>query len=79
MIITTVTRTYSKSINTRTYGAPESWVKIEATLTARCESGDDAAKVSAFLYEQVKSQVIADTNVVITKIREGQASAVKPA
>lgn len=70
MIITEITRTYSKSINTRTYGAPESWAKIEATVTAQVESGDDAKQVSTFLFETAKGQVIAETNVLIEAIKK---------
>lgn len=69
MIIQTVTRTYSRSINTRTYGAPESWIKIEATYTGVCESGDDPAKVSQVLYEQAQKEVVASMGEIITKIR----------
>lgn len=69
MIIQTVTRTYSRSINTRTYGAPESWIKIDATYTGVCESGDDPAKVSQVLYEQAQKEVVASMGEIIAKIR----------
>ena len=72
MIVKTISRTYSRSINTRTYGAPESWIKIESTYTAECESGDDPTKVSQMMYEQAQKEVVADMGAIITKIRDGQ-------
>lgn len=73
MIVKTISRTYSRSINTRTYGAPESWIKIESTFTADIESGDDPVKVSQMIYEQAMKEVVADMGAIITKIRDGQA------
>lgn len=72
MIVKTISRSYSRSINTRTYGAPESWIKIESTYTAECESGDDPTKVSQMMYEQAQKEVVADMGAIITKIRDGQ-------
>lgn len=74
MIITEITRTYSKSINTRTYGAPESWAKVEATVTAQVESHDDPLKVSSHLFEMAKAQVIGETTVLIEAIKKAVAS-----
>lgn len=68
MIVTKVSRTYQKSINTKNYGIPESWIKIEATMEAQIESGDDPSQVSKMLYEEVKKQVIGDTVAVIEQI-----------
>lgn len=68
MIVTKVSRTYQKSINTKNYGIPESWIKIEATMEAQCESGDDPSQVAKILYEEVKKQVIGDTVAVIEQI-----------
>lgn len=70
MNIKKVTRSYSKSINTRTYGAPESWVKIECIYEAEIESTDDPTKISAMIFEQAKKEVIDDTNAIVAKIRE---------
>ena len=68
MLVTKVQRSYSKSINTKTYGIPESWIKIEAVMEAQCESGDDPIQVSNMLYQEVKKQVITDTVAVIDQI-----------
>lgn len=73
MLITKISRTYQKSINTRNYGVPESWVKVEATYEATIESTDDPTKVSAMLYEQVKSEVIANVNDIVQKIQQANA------
>ena len=70
MIITKVTRTYSRSINTKTYGAAESWVKIESTYEAQCESGDDPLKVSTMLYDQCKKEVVENVTAVTEKIKQ---------
>lgn len=76
MIITNITRTYSKSINTKNYGIPESWIKIEAQYAAQVESSDDPVKVSEMLYDQARKDVIASTNNIIAQI---EASKVAPA
>ena len=69
MIVTEITRTYSRSINTRNYGAAESWVKIESTYTAQIESGDDPIKVSSDLYTQCQNEVAAGIADIISKIK----------
>lgn len=73
MQVTKVTRSYSKSINTRTYGAPESWIKLECIYQAEIESNDDATKISAMIYEQAKKEVIDDANAIILQIRNSIA------
>lgn len=70
MIVTKVSRTYQKSINTKNYGIAESWIKIEATMEAQIESGDDPSQVSKLLYEEVKNAVILDTVAVIEQIKK---------
>lgn len=69
MIVTEITRTYSRSINTRNYGAAESWVKVEATYKAQIESGDDPIKVSSDLYTQCQTEVAAGIAEIIGKIK----------
>lgn len=69
MLVKEISRTYSRSINARNYGAPESWVKIEATYVATIESGDDPAKVSAMLYEQAQKEVVGDIKNVTDKMK----------
>ena len=68
MLVTKVSRSYSKSINTKNYGIPESWIKIEAVYEATCESGDDPVKVSEMMYGQAKADVIKDTTAVLAQI-----------
>lgn len=75
MIIKEVTRTYSRSINTRNYGLLESWIKIESQYTAQVESGDDPVKVSDMLYEQAKSEVVTNINAIIEKIQQNRPAA----
>lgn len=69
MLVTKISRTYSRSINARNYGAPESWVKIEATYEAVIESGDDPAKVSTMLYEQCQKEVVEAIKNVTDKMK----------
>ena len=69
MLVTKVSRSYSKSINTKNYGIPESWIKIEAVYEATCESGDDPVKVSEMMYGQAKQDVITNTVAVIDQIK----------
>lgn len=70
MLITKVTRTYSRSINSKNYGVPESWIKVEAVYEATIESGDDPVKVSEMLYGQAKAEVVANIEALTTKMKE---------
>lgn len=69
MFITKVEAKYSKSINTKNYGKPESWISIEARYEAQCESADDPAKVYAALYDQAKDDVVKATQEIINKMK----------
>lgn len=69
MLITKVTRTYSRSINSRNYGAPESWVKVEATYEAVCETSDNPIEVSKMVYEQAKKDVVEACDEIIKKMK----------
>lgn len=73
MIISKVTRSYSRSLNTKNYGLPESWIKIEATYEAQCESGDDAVKVSELLVSQAQNDVVKGIQEIIEKINASKA------
>lgn len=70
MVINKVTRTYSRSINTKTYGGAESWIKVEATYEGQCESGDDPIKVSEMLHAQAQKDVIANVAVIVDKVKQ---------
>lgn len=70
MLITKVTRSYSRSINARNYGAPESWVKVEATYEATCETSDNPLEVSKMVYEQCKKDVVDACNEITTKMKQ---------
>lgn len=70
MVIEKITRTYSRSINLKSYGSvSESWVKAEATYVAQCESGDDPINVSKMLAEQAQKDVADQISIVIDKVR----------
>lgn len=69
MQITKISRSYSRSINTRAYGAPESWVKIESVYEALVESTDDPFKVSQMLFDQAKTEVVANIAEVVDRIK----------
>ncbi len=73
MIITEITRKYGRSFNTRTYGAPESWVSLESVMTAQLESGDNAKQVSDFLYNEAKKNVIEEMGVLVENIKKAVA------
>lgn len=70
MQITKVTRSYSRSINARNYGMPESWVKVEATYEAICESQDNPIEVSKMIFEQAQKEVVDNINAITTKMKE---------
>lgn len=74
MIIATIKRTYSKSINSKNYGLPESWVKVESTWEVQIESSDDPVAVSEQVAAQVQKEVIDQCQVIITKMTEGAAA-----
>lgn len=69
MLVTKISRSYSKSINTKNYGIAESWIKTEAVYEAQVETTDDPTKVSKMLYEQAKDDVINATVEIIEKIK----------
>ena len=71
MVIAKVTRTYSRSINLKSYGsATESWVKSEAVYEAQCESGDDPIQVSKMLAEQAQKDVADQVSAIIKKVQD---------
>lgn len=70
MFITKVTRSYSRSINTRAYNLPESWIKIESTLEAQIESQDNPIEVSKMLAEQAQKDVVEQISAIEVKMRE---------
>jgi hypothetical protein len=70
MIITQIKRSYSKTINTQSFGArEESWVKIESELSAYLESNDDPKNVSDMLYNMAREDVLREQKDIITKIK----------
>lgn len=70
MLVKKITRTYSKSINSKVYGGPDSWIRLEATYEAEVESADDPKKASEYIYQLAKDDVIASTNAIIEKIKQ---------
>lgn len=77
MIIEKVTRSYSRSINLKSYGSTtESWVKSEATYTAVCESADDPIQVSSVLAEQAQKDVADQISGIINKVKGGNPNTV---
>ena len=79
MVIAKVTRTYSRSINLKSYGsATESWVKSEAVYEAQCESGDDPIQVSKMLAEQAQKDVADQVSAIIKKVQEANPRTVPP-
>lgn len=69
MYINKITREYSKSINTATYGGPESWVKIAATYEGQLESQDDPKAVSLALQKMATDDVLAQAVELKNKIK----------
>lgn len=74
MIVTKISRTYSRSINARNYGIQESWIKVEATYEGQVESGDDPKKFSEELHNAAQADVVANLDVIIGKIRSAATS-----
>lgn len=72
MIIKKVSRTYSRSINTRNISAnaPESWVRIEASMEAEVESSDDAKMVSEKIAEMCAAEVSTGITALSARVRE---------
>ncbi len=70
MIITQIKRSYSKTINTQSFGAKEeSWVKIESELCADLESNDDPKNVSDILYSMAREDVLQEQKNIILRIK----------
>lgn len=78
MQIKKIVRSYSKSINTQNYGAPESWVRCEASFEAEVETSDNPIEVSQMLHDTAKKMVIDDINAIVKNIRAAAAGQ-KPA
>lgn len=77
MFITSITRTYKRSINLKSFGSPaESWVTCEATYTAQCETQDDPLNVSLMLAEQAQKDVADQINGIIEKVKAANPSTV---
>lgn len=75
MIITQVKRSYSKTINTQSFGAKEeSWIKIESELCANLESSDDPKIVSDMLYAMAREDVLKEQSEIIGKINKRSPS-----
>ncbi len=72
MIITKIARTYSRSVNTKSFhpNAPESWVKVVADYEAQVESTDNAAEVSSKLYDLARSDVTAGIKILADQINQ---------
>lgn len=73
MLITKITRTYSKSINSKAYNLPESWIRVEATYEAQVESSDDPIKCSEMLYDQAKKEVMENVEAIVSLMRNKAA------
>lgn len=77
MFITTVTRSYKRSINLKSYGSnAESWVTCEATYTAQCETPDDPIAVSKMLAEQAQKDVADQISDIIQKVKAANPNTV---
>lgn len=71
MIISQIKRSYSKTINTQSFGSKEeSWIKIESELVANLESHDDPKQVSDMLYSMVREDVLREQSTIVSKINK---------
>lgn len=71
MIITKITRSYSKSFNAKNYGLHDEWIKTEAIFEGTPDNGDDPIQVSEVLYDAAKKQVMDNVAVIIERMKEG--------
>lgn len=70
MLITKITRSYSKSINAKNYGLPESWIRVEAEYEVEPETGDDPIHCSEVTFDAAKKDVMRDVNDIIEKMKQ---------
>ncbi len=78
MIITKITAEYSRSINLKEYGGPESWIKVGRLYEAQLESTDDAKMVSEFLHKEVKADVVKAIQEITDKIKQNNSNSALP-
>ena len=80
MLITKITRTYSRSINLKDYGLPESWVKIEATFEAHVNEDEQSnvAEIAKMIHNMVFLEVLNSVNALITKATKKTAAPSSP-
>lgn len=74
MIVTKVTRKYTRSVNAKSYGLPDSLVSITAEYEGQVESGDDPVKLSNELHTAAQNDVIGAMDAVIEKMKVAAGS-----
>lgn len=71
MVITTIKRSYSKTINTRNYGdQKENWIKLEMEAEAIVERNENEFDVSSHLFLFVKNEIIKECQKIIECIQK---------
>lgn len=78
MRITTVTRTYSRTIDTKMYGIDQSWIKLEATYTAEVDNGEDPMHVSEVLADAAQTDIAGQIASIVEKINASKQAAAAP-
>ncbi len=75
MRITEVTRTYSRTIDTKMYGIDQSWIKLESTYTAEVDYGEDPMHVSAVLADAAQTDIASQIAGIVEKIEASKKAA----
>lgn len=80
MVIKTITRSYSKSINTKDYGLTDSWLKVESTMSAEItdEDQDHIKECSNDLHSMVKADVTSSVKEITARMKEDVAKRSNP-
>ena len=80
MVIKTITRSYSKSINTKDYGLTDSWLKVESSMSAEItdEDQDHIKECSNNLHAMVKADVTSSVKEITARMKEDAAKRSNP-
>lgn len=74
MVIKSIRRSYSKTINTKDYGLPDSWLKVESEMSAEVteEENKTIASFSAALHQLCVADVVSSVNQIIVEMKKSK-------
>lgn len=72
MVVKSITRSYSKSINTKDYGLTDSWLKVESSMTAEITEAEqeNIKSLSNQLQLMTKEDVTSTVKDITARMKE---------